>query len=202
MSQGTSNAIPIWDLAVRVFHWSLVVCFAVAYITSEDGGEVHEFAGYAVLALVSLRLLWGFIGGEYARFTEFVRSPAVVIEYLKSARAGNPKHYLGHNPLGGYMVVALLVMLFVITLSGLQLEEVKEQQAKLHPAATVALDGVTEHEHSHADSPEESLWENIHEIATDLTLGLIALHILGVISSSRLHKENLVKAMITGKKYR
>jgi len=238
MSNKTNVAV--WDLLVRVFHWSLVLFFIIAYASSEESEDLHEFAGYAVLGLIVVRVVWGFIGSQYARFSEFVYSPKQVMEYLRSVRAGNPRHYLGHNPLGGWMVIALLAMLFVVTLSGVKLESIKEAQEEAKPAivASAAVgaglkteaasdeDGDNdnkgnlvkdnavkdnlvkdndennkENEESE-DSPQEKFWEEFHEAATDILLGLIALHIFGVISSSRLHKENLVKAMISGKKER
>jgi len=209
MSDKTSVAV--WDVLVRVFHWSLVLSFVVAYISSEGGGELHEVTGYIVLGLISFRVIWGFIGSKHARFTDFIYSPKQVMEYVRSLRAGSPKHYLGHNPLDGWMVVALLVMLFVVTLSGLQLEEIKESQTPVtqladslnalgtavnHAVESGSLENIKED----MDSPAEKFWEEFHETATNIMLLLIALHILGVISSSRQHKENLVKAMITGKK--
>jgi len=217
MSQ--KNSVPVWDLVVRIFHWSLVLTFVVAYATSEGGGEVHEISGYLVLALICVRVVWGFVGTEYARFRQFIFAPQQVLDYVRSLRAGNPKHYLGHNPLGGWMVIALLMMLFVVTLSGLKLEDIKEDKEAVTAISTTTLASTTtstnnlatltggdtdgdKDNNKDSDSDQEKFWEEFHESATNIMLVLIALHILGVIISSRQHQENLVKAMLTGKKER
>jgi len=213
------SSIAVWDPLVRIFHWSLVLTFIIAYATSEGGGEVHEISGYIVLALICVRVVWGFMGTEYARFRQFIYAPQQVLEYARSLRAGNPKHYLGHNPLGGWMVVALLLMLFVVTLSGLKLEDIKEDKEAARAISTTAsinipapvvtstntvatATGGDDDGDRNTDSDEEKFWEEFHETATNIMLVLIALHILGVIISSRQHQENLVKAMVTGKKER
>lgn len=185
--------VKIWDLAVRVFHWSLVVFFIIAYLTGEDESDWHIYSGYAVLALISFRVLWGVVGSQYARFSQFVYSPATVVAYAKSLLTRNPKHYLGHNPLGGYMVIALLLTLFAVTLSGLKLYAVEENAGPFASAAQ---------SESYGEEAEEEFWEEIHEASVNFMLLLIAMHISGVIISSRMHKESLVKAMITGQKSR
>ncbi len=213
----SQQPVLVWDILVRIFHWTLVASFAVAYLTSEDENPWHIYAGYTVLGLIVFRVIWGFVGSRYARFSDFIYSPANVVEYIKSLREGNPKHYLGHNPAGGWMVLAMLIMLFVVTLSGLKVYAIEEGKgpfaanaAQLSPISSAHAEedeeendddnetsGVDVEKVSEAD---EEFWEEIHEIASNLMLVLIALHIAGVVASSRLHKENLVKAMLTGKK--
>jgi cytochrome b len=199
-----SKTAIIWDKAVRIFHWAVVVAFFTAYATSEGGPRnIHEFAGYTILALVSFRVIWGFVGSKHARFSDFVGSPASVIAYARSLRARKPKQYLGHNPLGGYMVIALIVMLFVITLAGNHLQSIKDKDR----AAYLATAGLTEEQAKGQQirvpkTPKQRQWKEIHETAVNITLLLVVLHVLGVVMSSRLHKENLVKAMITGHKER
>lgn len=207
--------IKVWDPLVRIFHWSLVTFFVIAYITGEDESSLHIQAGYVILGLIIFRVLWGFIGTQYARFSQFVAGPKKTIDYAKSMVAGKPAHYTGHNPLGGWMVMALLVMLFVVTLSGLKLYAVEEGEGPF--AANVPIELIStanadndEHEadeDSHESGNEhkvneadEEFWEEIHEVATNLMILLIILHVGGVIYSSRVHNENLVKAMVTGKK--
>jgi len=190
--------VKVWDIAVRVFHWSLVIFFVIAYLTGEDESDWHIYSGYAVLALISFRVLWGFVGSQYARFSEFVYSPATVVAYAKSLLNRNPKHYLGHNPLGGYMVIALLVTLFAVSLSGLKLYAVEENAGPFASAKQIESES-TEHEES-AKEADEEFWEEIHEASVNFMLLLIILHISGVIISSRLYKESLVKAMVTGQK--
>lgn len=212
------TTVQVWDILLRIFHWSLVVAFIIAYLTSEEENSLHIYSGYTVLGLICFRLIWGFVGGKYARFSDFVRSPAAVIGYLKSVRAGEAPHYLGHNPLGGWMILALLTTLFVVTLSGLKVYQIEEgqelavasssgfalisnAQAEQENEAEDRNESATEvEEENEADEAEEEFWEEIHEISSNFMLFLIALHILGVVVSSRQHKENLVIAMLTGKK--
>jgi len=196
------NTVQVWDVLVRIFHWSLVASFAVAYLTSEDESSLHVYAGYAVLGLIVFRVVWGLIGTRYARFSDFIYSPATVLRYLKGLRSGHPEHYLGHNPAGGWMIIALLVGLFAISFSGLKLYAADGKG----PLASVTVD-LSVVKQAHADdrkgkgrNQEEEFWEEIHEAVTNITLFLIFLHIAGVAVSGRLHNENLVKAMITGKK--
>lgn len=203
----SENTVQVWDIAVRIFHWSLVASFVVAYLTSEEESVWHIYSGYTVLGLILFRILWGLIGSKHARFSDFIYPPGVVIKYVKELIAGNPTHYQGHNPAGGWMVIALLLGLFVVTLSGLKLYAVEEGLGPLAGVntdlAVISSAYADRDEHGEDDEKhddEEEFWEELHEVSTNITLLLIFLHIAGVVVSSRLHKENLVKAMITGKK--
>src|SRR5262245_25660248 len=109
--------IKVWDGVVRAFHWSLVAAIAVAYL-AEEGEPLHNAAGYIALGLVAIRIAWGFIGPRYARFADFVKSPTGVTRYLLEMARGHPRRYLGHNPAGGAMVVALLAMVALTAGSG------------------------------------------------------------------------------------
>ncbi len=199
--------IYVWDRFVRIFHWSLVVLFVFSYLTGEEETIWHIYSGYAITILVLSRIVWGFIGTRYARFAEFVYHPSAVVAYGKDWVAGKPRHYLGHNPLGGVMVVAMLLTLLVATVSGLKLYAVEEGKGPLAVDGNmVMINQATadddRHERHEGESDEEELWEEIHEIAVNLMLLLILLHIGGVIISSRVHHEALVKAMISGYKNR
>ena len=164
----------VWDPLVRIFHWGLVAAFLVAWATADEVKRVHIMAGYAVIGLVAFRILWGFIGARHARFANFVRGPASVKSYLRDTARLRAKRYLGHNPAGGAMIVALLGLLSIIGATGYMM-------------TTDAFWGVA--------------WvRGVHEMAVNLTLGLVILHILGVIVASYEHGENLVRAMITGRK--
>lgn len=166
--------IRVWDPFVRIFHWSLVGLFALAFATGDEMEWLHLAAGYAIAALVLLRLIWGFVGSKHARFSDFVRTPRDVIDYIRSMIRWRAPRHLGHNPAGGIMIVALLAMLVGISGTGLMM-------------TTDAFWGVQ--------------WvEDLHEALVYATLGLIALHVVGVVLSSIEHGENLVKAMITGHK--
>lgn len=200
--------VNVWDLFVRIFHWSLVAFFVTSYITGEDESDLHIYSGYAIFTLISLRVVWGFVGSKHARFSDFVKSPAAVFAYISSMKAGKPKRYLGHNPAGGAMIVAMLITLFVITLSGMKLYAVEEgkgpfaanNQFQLLQTAYADDDEHEEKEHHGKHDGEESVWEEVHEAAVNFMLLLVLLHVAGVFVSGKLHNELLIKAMITGRK--
>ncbi len=201
-----SQLIRVWDPMVRLFHWSLVIAFILCYISGEEESALHLYSGYAILGLISFRVIWGLIGTKYARFNNFIYRKEAVIAYFKSLVSRKPKHYTGHNPAGGWMVIALILSLFITTLSGLKLYAVEEglgpfannlPQVQLISSAYADSD---EHNNEGEDDFWEEFWEEIHEFFANFSVFLIFLHVSGVFVSSLLHKENLVKAMITGKK--
>jgi len=114
-----TDTIKVWDPFIRVFHWSLVGLFTLSYVTGETEESVHVWSGYAILVLIALRIIWGFVGSRHARFTDFVRSPAAVSRYLKKEFSGNAPRSLGHNPAGGWMVLLLLLSILATGGSGL-----------------------------------------------------------------------------------
>jgi len=181
------NEIRVWDSLVRIFHWSLVAAFVVAYFTEDEMMTLHVYAGYLIAGLLVFRLIWGFIGTPHARFADFVYSPGEVLSYLKSMVAGRPAHYLGHNPAGGAMIILLLVSLIATVITGLL---VLGGEAGTGAFAATAMAG----------GEAGEVWEEIHEFFANFTLFLVVLHVAGVILGSRLHGENLVRAMITGRK--
>lgn len=193
--------VKVWDLAIRVFHWALVLLFTVSYLTGETESLVHIYSGYGVLGLLLFRLVWGVIGTRYARFSDFVRGPSAVLRYLRSLFRGQPIHYLGHNPPGGWMVLALLLFLALTVWSGLELYATEGLgPLAANSAAPVATAIASEDEDESGHAPGHETWEEIHEIFANLTLLLVILHIAGVLVACRLHRENLIRAMITGYK--
>lgn len=169
-----SASIKVWDPFVRVFHWSLAGLFLLAYATGDEIENVHIAAGYAIAGLLGLRILWGFVGPRNARFSDFVRSPRAVLAYIRDMALLRAPRYLGHNPAGGTMVVALIVTLIVTCTTGYMMTTGTFWGAK---------------------------WvEEMHEAFANLTVGLVVVHVLGVLVASFEHSENLVKAMITGRK--
>jgi cytochrome b len=183
--------VVVWDPLVRLFHWSLVASFAVAYLSGEgEWLSLHAWFGYIIGGLILFRLLWGMVGPRHARFTDFVYTPATTLAYSRDLLRGQARRYLGHNPLGGAMTVALLVMLVLVTITGLLLYGATE-------AAGPLADLMLNTSHWAAEALEE-----IHEFFSNLTVLLIALHIGGVLVSSLVHRENLVRSMISGRKRR
>ena len=207
-----AGEIRVWDPLVRLFHWSLVLAFTVAYLTGEEEDDLHIYAGYVILGLLVFRLLWGVVGTQHARFADFVRSPGEIIAYIRDMLAGRARRYIGHNPAGGAMILALLLGLIVTTYSGLKVYAIEEGAGPLAQAPAISLvskayadDDDDEHEYGHEedeheDEEGEEFWEDIHEASANFVLLLVILHVLGVLVSGRMHNENLVKAMITGKK--
>lgn len=168
--------VKVWDPFVRVFHWSLATLFLVAFLTGDDIERVHIAAGYTIAGLVGLRIVWGFVGPAHARFSNFVRSPRDVLDYLRDVALFRAPRYIGHNPAGGAMIIALIVMLIGTSATGYML-------------TTDAFWG--------------SKWAaEVHEVFANLTVGLIVFHVIGVVLASYEHRENLVKSMITGRKRR
>ncbi len=166
-------SVRVWDPLVRLFHWSLVAAFATAFL-SEEGERLHEVAGYVVLGLIAFRLVWGLIGSDHARFKDFVPSPARLWAYLRSLVRGRPDRYLGHNPAGAVMILCLLGTVFIAAGSGWLMTTDRFWGTK---------------------------WvEELHEASAWLALALVGVHVAGVLVSSLLHRENLVRAMITGRK--
>ena len=122
----TSSTVGVWDIGVRLFHWSLVVLFTLAYVSGDDdASRLHAWTGYAIIALLAFRLAWGLVGSRHARFADFIYAPRQVLAYVKDMAGGHPKRYLGHNPAGGLMIVAMLVMLAAVSWTGLKADEAK-----------------------------------------------------------------------------
>lgn len=169
-----TQCILVWDLPTRIFHWSLALSFAGAYLTaeSERWHDIHVLLGYSMLGLLGFRLMWGLIGTRYARFVEFVRGPRSVLAYLKELAAGRPSHYTGHNPLGA---VAILLLMGLGLASGV--------------SGWLLYDGVG-----------GEAMEEVHEALSNGMLGMVILHLIGVVHGSLVHRENLALAMLTGKK--
>lgn len=181
-----SVPVRVWDRLVRSFHWVLVAAFATAFIVEDDVLSVHVNAGYLVLILIAVRVAWGFVGSEHARFNDFVRPPAAVLAYLKTALANRAPRYLGHNPAGGAMVIVMLLTLTATAVSGMALYGATEFAGPL----AGMMSGMPE-------STGEAL-EEVHEFFANTTLFLVILHLAGVAFSSLSHRENLIGAMLTG----
>ena len=206
----TTETIKVWDILIRLFHWSLAIFFLLAYLTGEgDLEELHAWAGYIIIGLLVFRVVWGLIGSKYARFSDFVYSPTEIFAYLKGLLVDKPKHYIGHNPAGGAMIVLMLIFLSLSSWSGLKAYEAEGKgplaSAEMSLVTLAQADDWYEEEHEHGERGHEEgdeFWEEVHEAFVNFTLLLIFLHLGGVFISGALHKENLVKAMITGRKER
>jgi cytochrome b len=178
----------VWDPLVRVFHWVLATAVLVAFLTEDEFLGLHAWAGYTVIALIAVRLLWGLIGPRHARFSDFVRGPRKTLAYLGDILRGHPARYLGHNPAGAAMAVALMAGFGATAVVGLVLLGAGEFAGPLAPWLWDLPSG-TVHE-----------LKDIHETLAWGTLLLVPLHLLGVAAASLHHRENLVRSMIDGYK--
>jgi cytochrome b len=173
MTEAT-RGVPVWDPLVRVVHWSVVAAFVVAWFSHGGYLRVHRLAGYAITALVAVRIVWGFIGSPHARFADFIAGPHKLGTYLGLLVRGREPRHIGHNPAGGVMIVVLLILLAALCGTGIVL-----------------------------DTPwfrDDGDMKDMHDLLTDAMLVCIALHVAGVVFTSWRHRENLVAAMITGRK--
>jgi cytochrome b len=195
--------VRVWDVFVRVFHWTVVVTFFVAYFTEDDLLTLHVWAGYVLGVFVVMRIAWGFVGPKHARFTDFVCGPIKVWTYLVDLVAFRAKRYLGHSPAGGAMALALLIGLLAVVWTGLELYAVEENAGPLASISpTTAAPGllVLVSEDDNEDEEREEFWEELHEWLSNLVFVLVILHIAGVLLASIVHGENLSRAMVTGLK--
>ncbi len=166
--------ILVWDVPVRVFHWLMVVSFIGAYATgeSERWRLAHVTLGYTMAGLVAFRILWGLLGTRYALFSNFVKSPAVIWTYMRGIVSGRHEKVVGHNPAGGVAIVTLLLLAIAVSASGWS---------------------------AYTNGSNESM-EGLHEVAANLMLAVIVVHVLGVVLGSFLQRENLIVSMVTGQK--
>ncbi|HEX5959879.1 MAG TPA: cytochrome b/b6 domain-containing protein [Rhodanobacteraceae bacterium] len=168
-----ARSVRVWDPLVRIFHWALVLAFFGAWILG-DGGTLHQALGYSVLGLVVFRLVWGVVGSRHARFANFVPTPRRLLAYARDLVARREARHLGHNPAGAVMIIAMLLVLVATGVTGwLQ--------------TTDAFWG-------------SEVLDTLHKTLANGMLGLVGLHVAGVVYSSLRHRENLVRAMFTGRK--
>jgi len=167
-----SQPIMVWDVPTRVFHWLLVLSFCGAFLTaeSEHYRDIHVVLGYTLLGLLAFRLLWGFFGTRYARFRSFLFKHGEIVAYLLSLAKGKPAHYIGHNPVGSVAIWLLLAL-----------------------GISSGITGVMLFQDAGGDAVEE-----LHKFASNAMLAVVFIHIAGVVVSSLMHRENLVRSMITG----
>lgn len=177
-----SQKIRVWDLPIRLFHWTLVILFAFSWWSAEQREmEWHQWSGHAVLALLAFRILWGFIGSSTARFSSFIRSPSAVLRYVRSK---DPAPSVGHNPLGGYSAVALLMILLAQVASGL---------------FAVDVDGIESGPLSFLisfDAGRSAAF--VHEVSFNLLLALIVVHLLAIAYYTVIARQPLIRRMLTG----
>jgi cytochrome b len=178
----------VWDLPVRLFHWALVAAFISAFVTNRLGVayfQYHVWSGYAVITLVSFRILWGLIGTRHAKFWQFVRGPGATLRYAHGVLHGRTLRYAGHNPLGAYMVVTLLIAIGTQAVSGLFGND--------DIFNTGPLVG-------YVDKELSLRLTSLHRHLFYWIAAAVAVHVVAVIAHQVFKQENLIVAMITGRK--
>jgi cytochrome b len=179
------KSILVWDIPTRLFHWLLATSFAIAWLSSESDQwlSVHTFFGYLMLGLIGFRLVWGFVGGHYARFTSFRFSPQAGFGYVRDLWARRAARHLGHNPAGSQAIYLLLILGLLVGLTGIFTQGGEEQQSAAAGILSI---------------PAGNLLKNAHELFANLMLLVVIGHLAGVAIESWLHKENLPRSMVTG----
>jgi cytochrome b len=173
---GSETRRPVWDRFVRLFHWTLVACVLLNYFVFEEGESLHEWSGYLATALVTSRIVWGFIGSPHARFTDFFPTPSRLLRHVRAVRSGQPEHHWGHNPLGALMILLLMTLVISLGLTGwLQ--------------GTDAYFG-------------EEWLQNLHRYLANTLIGFVGLHAAAALIIGRIERTRLIKAMVTGVKER
>ena len=173
-SETPLGQVQVWDRFIRIFHWSLVALVPLAFFSHGGLRDVHRWTGYAILFLVAARVIWGFYGGQHARFANFVPNLAGLVHYLGQVMRRKEPRTLGHNPAGAAMVMALLLNLLGIVATGMLLDTARYRD----------------------DRPLLAL----HDGLSDVLLVLIMLHLMGMLYTSVRHRENLILSMVTGRK--
>ncbi len=184
----TLHTVPVWDLPTRLFHWTLVLLMIGQWWTARQDSTMgwHLWGGYIVLTLVLFRLVWGVVGSETVRFTGFVRGPGTVLVYFKALLCGQTPHYLGHNPMGGWSIVAMLALLLIQTITGLFANDDISIEGPLYGWV----------------SKNTSDWlTTVHKFNFNALLALIAVHLSAVFFYLLVKRENLIHPMLSGDKH-
>lgn len=190
MAEKNENLQPVkvWDLPTRLFHWTLVALMIAQWLTAQNSGamDYHLWGGYAVLTLVLFRLIWGVVGSETARFGAFVRGPGAALDYVKALLRGETPLYLGHNPMGGWSIVAMLVLLLIQAGTGLFAND------------DILIEGPL---YSWVSKGVSDWLTTIHKLNFNLLLAVIAVHISAVLFYLLVKRENLIHPMLSGRKH-
>jgi len=182
------GSVMVWDAPTRIFHWLLVLLVAVSFATGKLGGtamQYHEWGGVAILVLVLFRVLWGFAGGTSSRFATFLRGPRQVFTYARSLLGKGHEPHLGHNPMGGWSIIAMLTVLFIQAATGLFAnDDILTEGPLFHLVSKAASDGLT----------------RIHHTNQNILIGLVVLHLAAIVFYWVVKHDNLIAPMITGRK--
>jgi len=185
-SEKPPRIIIVWDFPTRLFHWLLVIFVIISFVTGKIGGnamQYHAWSGFTILTLLLFRLVWGFVGSRESRFMTFIRGPSAVVRYATTLLRSDSTHYLGHNPLGGWSIIAMIFALLVQAGTGLFAnDDIVTQGPLFNWVSKATSDWLT----------------RIHKLNQVLIIALVSIHILALLFYFFYKRENLVKPMITG----
>jgi cytochrome b len=185
---GSPRVILVWDLPTRLFHWLLAIFVIISFLTGNIGGnamQYHEWSGFTILVLILFRMIWGFVGSRESRFVTFVKSPSAVARYSVTLLQKDSPRCLGHNPLGGWSIIAMLFALWVQAATGLFANDDIATEGPLYPWLSKATsDALT----------------RIHRLNQEVIIALVSIHVLAVLFYFFYKRENLVVPMVTGVK--
>ena len=167
-------SVYVWDRFIRIFHWSLVSCVLLDYFVINDGEFLHQWLGYAACVLVLARIVWGFVGSKYARFSDFFPTPNRILKHLRHIVYGEQDMHVGHNPLGAMMIFALITLVLALGVTGFM------QSLDAYWGVEWLMD--------------------LHNTLANILIALAAMHVVAAIAMSFIERTNLIKAMITGVK--
>ncbi|MBI1779507.1 MAG: cytochrome b/b6 domain-containing protein [Proteobacteria bacterium] len=188
MKDSAKHEVTVWDLATRLFHWTLVIAVSINLFLISPRGDlnrlIHFSVGYLVLGLLAFRLAWGFFGSPRSRFGDFLRGWAGVKQHLDSLRQRQTVHTVGHDPIGGWMIVTLIGALALMVATGLFASDRRASGPFAYLLSKTASNTIGD----------------IHQLISDVLIGLIALHVLGIATHWYLSGENLVASMLHGRK--
>lgn len=190
--------VRVWDLFVRFFHWSMVAAVLICFVTEDDTLLLHVVAGYYLAGIIVLRILWGFVGPEHARFSDFLYAPGTVATYARDLIRQRSKRYIGHSPAGGVMILLLMIGSAVVVWTGHVVY--RDEQTRLAAVAESLSVSPAQAQESERRGRRRSTTRELHETLSNLLLLLIAIHVGGVLWASYAHKENLAWSMVTGEK--
>ena len=183
-----NDQVKVWSIFIRLFHWALVVLFVMEFIIEDDLIKLHTTIGYVIISLLVLRILYGFVGDRYARFSDFIYAPGTVLNYTKSVFTFSARRYIGHNPAGGIMIILMIIVLISTVVTGVLTLPYADQPREYFPIIGLLPYWVF------------SSAEDFHEVLADISLFLVVIHLTGVLVESVLHEENLIGSMLSGRK--
>jgi len=191
-----------WDPLVRLTHWGVALAVVLNGLITEDGSDIHVWIGYAVIAFLALRLLWGFLGPSEVRFSSFPPSLSAALGHVYDVLSGKRELHRSHNPLGTLIIYAMWASLIVVSATGVAMSGAPFDVEASAPISTAYADEDYEEEEGEEEGESAEWLEETHELASNFLLFLAAVHVAGVSFESWRSRTNLIKSMVTGERRR